>query len=356
MRCLYCGKELALLKRWTGGGEFCSDAHRQQYQEEYNQLALNRLLQAKPRGDNKPEGEAKTAAATKPPETKPSESGEAQEISHLSASAPTMVEAPEPVLAESSEGQPEAVQSPEAAYSEEEPAPANPAGFLVEMPAPVMADVSSLVRPETELERRTILSLPSWDFGAGATQLAEAGRVTLEPAVSVSDYGTHPDDRRVEIREFVRAARVIGFDSFATSKLGLGTSENPMEVLVSPFAAPQPQLWQAQEIEFGALGTELGALARVVFQTTGLEDNEIGEEHQSVEQHRSVEQLRSVEQQGTVPEQGSQEEQQIALPETVEPEIDSAPLTPSVAESALPSPPAPQASEEQPQTRAPELV
>src|SRR5580658_714007 len=48
MRCLYCGKELALLKRWTGGGEFCSDAHRQQYQDEYNQLALNRLLQAKP--------------------------------------------------------------------------------------------------------------------------------------------------------------------------------------------------------------------------------------------------------------------------------------------------------------------
>src|SRR5580692_10575354 len=48
MRCLYCGKELALLKRWTGSGEFCSDAHRQRYQEEYNQLALNRLLQAKP--------------------------------------------------------------------------------------------------------------------------------------------------------------------------------------------------------------------------------------------------------------------------------------------------------------------
>ena len=46
MRCLYCGKELALLKRLRGGGEFCSEAHRQQYQEEYNQLALNRLLQA----------------------------------------------------------------------------------------------------------------------------------------------------------------------------------------------------------------------------------------------------------------------------------------------------------------------
>src|SRR5437763_9548586 len=48
MRCLYCGKELALFKRLTGGGEFCSDAHRQKYQEEYNQLALSRLLQASP--------------------------------------------------------------------------------------------------------------------------------------------------------------------------------------------------------------------------------------------------------------------------------------------------------------------
>ena len=48
MRCLFCGKELALLKRLRGGGEFCSEAHRLQYQEQYNELALNRLLQAQP--------------------------------------------------------------------------------------------------------------------------------------------------------------------------------------------------------------------------------------------------------------------------------------------------------------------
>ena len=46
MRCRHCGKELALLKRLTGGGEFCSDAHKQSYQDEYNRLALSRLLQA----------------------------------------------------------------------------------------------------------------------------------------------------------------------------------------------------------------------------------------------------------------------------------------------------------------------
>jgi len=66
MRCLYCGKELALLKRWTGGGEFCSDAHRQRYQEEYNQLALNRLLQAKPSADAKPLPEPQPVPAKSP--------------------------------------------------------------------------------------------------------------------------------------------------------------------------------------------------------------------------------------------------------------------------------------------------
>ena len=46
MRCLYCGNELALLKKLTGHGEFCSEAHRQKYQEQFSRLALTRLLQA----------------------------------------------------------------------------------------------------------------------------------------------------------------------------------------------------------------------------------------------------------------------------------------------------------------------
>ncbi len=54
MRCLYCGGELALLKKLRGGGGFCSEAHRQKYQEEYSQLALSRLLQANPRVEKRP--------------------------------------------------------------------------------------------------------------------------------------------------------------------------------------------------------------------------------------------------------------------------------------------------------------
>lgn len=52
MRCLYCGKHLALFKKLTGGGEFCSDAHKQSYHEEYNKLALNRLMEAQTRQED----------------------------------------------------------------------------------------------------------------------------------------------------------------------------------------------------------------------------------------------------------------------------------------------------------------
>ncbi len=92
MRCLYCGKQLALLKRLTGGGEFCSDAHKHSYQEEYNRLALSRLLQAQ----SKP-GEVKFSANRGPAPTPAEGLGEplppgAARRRALPASAPT----PEP--------------------------------------------------------------------------------------------------------------------------------------------------------------------------------------------------------------------------------------------------------------------
>src|SRR5581483_6327918 len=54
MRCLYCGRQLALFRKLTGGGEFCSDSHRQLYQDEYNRLALSRLLQNPKPGEEAP--------------------------------------------------------------------------------------------------------------------------------------------------------------------------------------------------------------------------------------------------------------------------------------------------------------
>lgn len=48
MHCLYCDRPLALIKRLTGDGEFCSKECRKNYQLEHNQLALARLLETQP--------------------------------------------------------------------------------------------------------------------------------------------------------------------------------------------------------------------------------------------------------------------------------------------------------------------
>src|SRR5688500_195539 len=48
MRCIHCGKRLAVLRKLTDG-EFCSSAHRKQFQLEQEQLALARLLETQER-------------------------------------------------------------------------------------------------------------------------------------------------------------------------------------------------------------------------------------------------------------------------------------------------------------------
>jgi hypothetical protein len=68
MQCLYCGKDRPLFKRLTGGGEFCSEAHKKSYHEEYDRLALTRLLQAQAKPEKaeskiRPEPQAPQAPA-----------------------------------------------------------------------------------------------------------------------------------------------------------------------------------------------------------------------------------------------------------------------------------------------------
>src|SRR5665213_201413 len=67
MRCLQCGKAIPLLKRLGGSNEFCSEAHRREYQHEFSQLALGRLLQSQPAEFRaQPEGAPILAGATAP--------------------------------------------------------------------------------------------------------------------------------------------------------------------------------------------------------------------------------------------------------------------------------------------------
>src|SRR5665213_3306274 len=145
MRCLYCGKELALLKRLRGGGDFCSDAHKQSYQEEYNRLALSRLLQAQKKGQQSNNSPAQNAAP--PPQASvaleepvrpgPEEaSGPVLEVALMETALPE--DAPSAVAIE--ESATEAVLASEVPAdveppASEEPEPVETAGFLLDRPA-----------------------------------------------------------------------------------------------------------------------------------------------------------------------------------------------------------------------------
>ncbi len=170
MRCLYCGKELALLKRLTGGGEFCSETHKQSYQEEYNRLALSRLLQAQSKTGDR--AVAKNAPA-RPPEP-------------VRLSAPVAVEEPapveEPVLAGSHVEEVEVVDT----YIPPE------AGFTPEMPGlSYLPEGTPYVEPW--VESRLEMATPKWHFQHTLKSLpgAELLRLEIQPKVW---HKTHSDE------------------------------------------------------------------------------------------------------------------------------------------------------------------
>jgi hypothetical protein len=126
MRCLYCGKELALLKRLRGGGEFCSDAHKQSYQEEYNRLGLSRLLQARSRADE-------SKGAQKPPAAPVGPVAVAEQLVEetIAEIEETAVQVEEVVI----EAAPPPPIAPAVIAAPPEPPPPAMAGFAMETPS-----------------------------------------------------------------------------------------------------------------------------------------------------------------------------------------------------------------------------
>jgi hypothetical protein len=317
MRCLYCGKELALLKRWTGGGEFCSDVHRQRYQEEYNQLALNRLLQAKPPAKpDKPIPEAppgKPVAAAEIPKVEPVKSA----IAH-SAPSPA-AHLPEPAslkVSESPAAKPNYREipavaekpvvsvppAPVAARPVEEKVPAPPevtapaeaAGFLVEMPVAVLAEVAPMSRPDMEFLDAMAAALPNHSFEPlnaqrNTYQLETAGLLTFQPSNRASNYTSNGTrERRLEVRDFVRTTPVVEIDLGPAGETGLETSSEAMDILMFP-QPPQalPILWQEPHLRFSGSETELGDLARLSFTTTGFSGGDESESRE-LETHSAI--------------------------------------------------------------------
>jgi hypothetical protein len=194
MRCLYCGKELALLKRLTGSGDFCSDAHKRSYQEEYNRLALSRLLQAQKKGQQGSSSPAQTSAPV------PSASAAVEEAAPQQVADDTAMRAlPAPALEEASGDVAPEELSTEVSVDEEvpdrspsvseEPEPLEIMGFLLDSPA-LTAPAEEAPYLESWLELAPEPAMCEWQLETGATfQLSPTDLLALDLRATASAIG-----------------------------------------------------------------------------------------------------------------------------------------------------------------------
>ncbi len=310
MRCLYCGKELALFKRLRGG-EFCSDAHRQRYQEEYTQLALNRLLQANEAKEKEKEAKGEQEAEIESPALKRREKAGREEnpspapASPLPASpkpaaspSPVTAAAPHTAVLESepspvsesshraeSGSPPSSEPAPQigvaleavAVEAEEdaaEAAPAALAGFLIEVPLPLEAGTPAASDSSANLTAPPAPVLPrlrDLQPDLGATRLDSAGRITLS-LFTVADFPTPLRERGLELREFVRGVPQVEIQVKPAVESGFEPVREALEVSLEPHPpSGSPTLWLAPEVDLAPhAGSEilLGELVRLDFALT----------------------------------------------------------------------------------------
>lgn len=302
MRCLYCGKELALFKRLRGG-EFCSDAHRQQYQEEYTQLALNRLLQANAAKDGEKDGKSKElnekpaksaavepdspalkrreklreeapAAAPPPPiePLPPAPEPVAQSYAIPQQTAVVEAQPPMPAAAAVVEEIPQAGPEPEAASSRDEPPPAAMRSFIVEFPAAPAATAPEPSGRATQFLTATAPALPRlFDVqpDPDLAHLDRAGRVRLS-LFTLADFQTPPRERGLELREFVRGVPPVEIQVKPAVESGFAAVQEALDVELEALPpAATATLWTAPQIELAREHEVLlGDLARLDFALT----------------------------------------------------------------------------------------
>jgi hypothetical protein len=263
MGCRYCGKELALFKRLTRGGEFCSEAHKQSYQDEYNRLALSRLLQAQAKGQTESSAENAAHPLTAPVAV---EEPAAPELlsEERAADAPVMESAPLEISSleesateegtewdASAEPELEPQAEPE---SESESEPLEIADFLRDSPA-IAALPDETPHLEPCLEFSPGPAVADWRFTDDASTLSTAALVSLDlpPNPSPSEHPVASAD--LTPREFTNGPGQSTVHWKVASMHQL-PSAGPVSINVSPNAidfAADRSIAQAVDFETGVL-------------------------------------------------------------------------------------------------------
>jgi hypothetical protein len=240
-----------MLKR-LAGSEFCSDAHRREYQQEYSQLALGRLLQSKPaEAQGKPLQRQHIATPSVPAAEIPTAATAMSEALAVpkppavhewaeparSAANRTVSEPPPNQGAKSQPASPNPVKK-----AVSEPAPATVA--MVQKPAPAAPQFAPLPEPEFEHACASMApARPRRPADRLLTELPQGDAVAWENRIEIADTLTRPMERRLELREVAGTVPRIALDLNIVPPESLETESRPLSIPVEHAVPADASLW-----------------------------------------------------------------------------------------------------------------
>lgn len=267
------------------GSEFCSDAHRKEYQKEYSDLALGRLLQSKPPGmENIPSLNGAPSVLTPPPPANghsapppsvslpvaPKPEPVVAAAKSVPVAAPGVIKKTEPRTAIPLPSAPEPVATP-AKKTDSDPAVAKAA--KVDKPSPANVPLSiprTLAFVEGRAQRP---GAPSHQASVTTAMLLEAHPLPLGRGVEVVDVAIHAIERELELRELARPAPRVEVDLRIAGPEALGVQRESLTIPPMSSIAPEgATLWTAEPREFTDSLLSLGSLVGYGLSTTGFDE------------------------------------------------------------------------------------
>jgi hypothetical protein len=281
MRCLQCGKGIPLFKRLGGSSEFCSDAHRREYQHEYSQLALGRLLQSQPiESQVQPEREPMLASATVPAvdELPAIAVNGVLTLTGAPAWAETMRPATTPpALAAKPNGisksqPPPAIPAKNVPSQPDpsQPAPAQPA--IIQKPAPAELQFALVSAPEFEHAFASMaLDRPRRQPETLLAELAHGRAVAWESGVEIAHSIARPMEHKLDLREVSRPTPRIALELRIVPPESLETERQPLTIPMAPAASAEASLWIGPHCDFAGELVSLSDFADAQFSQSDFE-------------------------------------------------------------------------------------
>lgn len=288
MRCLHCGKAIPLLKRLGGSSEFCSEAHRREYQHEFSQLALGRLMQSQPvelqaQAERSAIFAGAAARALDPPASAVNITSGVNGTPVLSGTSAAPKPSAEPhwseigrpantLAAPAKSETPPMTPSKNGAAQPSDSQPAAAAAAPIQKPAPAVLQFALLAALEFEHAFASLAPKgPHHKPDVPPAELPQGHAVAGSSGIEIANSITRPMESKLDIREMSRTTPRIALDLRIVPPESLEMERCPLPIAVTVNEPEEASLWIGSHSDFTAELVTLSGFATAQFANSDFE-------------------------------------------------------------------------------------